>query len=182
MCTLTFSINNCRHIKIFPKNFKSTELNRCKKYRNKTSWMKLLNWCKKYMNKSVHLTITVIIINHTHAPLQLCIVAPLLCSPSESLQIVIRSDNTKLQWCMVWLIIILVIVSCSYNTFYTSSAISSNLFSYFLHLFNSVYLFKFFICMSSFTSFLLSPGLISHYNCLHLMLFVQCTHGVMVFL
>ena len=39
-----------------------------------TSWMKLLNRCKKYRNKSVQLTTTGIIISHTHAPLQLCIV------------------------------------------------------------------------------------------------------------
>ena len=42
----------------------------------RTSWMKLLNWRKKYRNKSVQLTITSIIIIHTLAPLQLCIVAP----------------------------------------------------------------------------------------------------------
>ena len=62
--------------------------------------MKLLNRCKKYRDKSVQLTITSIIISHTHAPLQLCIVAPLLWSPSVSLQIVICSDNTELKWCM----------------------------------------------------------------------------------
>ena len=44
--------------------------------------------------------ITSIIISHTHAPLQLCIVTPLLWSPSVSLQIVICSDNTELKWCM----------------------------------------------------------------------------------
>ena len=37
-----------------------------------------------------------IIISHTHAPLQLCIVVPLLWSPLVSLQIVICSDNTEL--------------------------------------------------------------------------------------
>ena len=66
-------------------------------------------------------------------------------------------------------------------TFYTCSAISSNLFPYFLHLFNSVpfkIFWKIFI-MSSFTPFLLSPGLVLHYNCsqlLYSMLFLQCTY------
>ena len=38
-----------------------------------TSWMKLLNRyrSKKYRNKSVQLTMTSIIISHTHAPLKL---------------------------------------------------------------------------------------------------------------
>ena len=58
--------------------------------------MKLLNRCKKYRDKSVQLMITSITISHTHAPLQLCIVTPLLCSPSVSLQIVIWSNNTEL--------------------------------------------------------------------------------------
>ena len=62
-------------------------MNRCKS--TGTSWMKLLNRCKKYRDKSVQLTITSIIISHTHAPLQLCIVILLLCSPLVSLQIVI---------------------------------------------------------------------------------------------
>ena len=62
--------------------------------------MKLLNRYKKYRNRSVRLMITSIIISHTHEPLQLCSVAPQLCSPSMSLQIVIWSDTTELQWCM----------------------------------------------------------------------------------
>ena len=38
--------------------------------------MNLQNRCKNYRDKSVQLTITSIIISHTYAPLQLCIVAP----------------------------------------------------------------------------------------------------------
>ena len=50
-----------------------------------TSWMKLLNRYKKYRNKSVQLTITGIIISHTHAPLQLCIVAAIhiICNDTD---------------------------------------------------------------------------------------------------
>ena len=49
-------VHNYEHAKIL----KGSELNRCKKYRN----------------KPVQLTITSTIISNTHAPLQLCIVVP----------------------------------------------------------------------------------------------------------
>ena len=116
-----------------------------------------------------------------------CIVTPLLWSPSVTFQIVICSGA----W--VWLIIIFVIVSCTDLSlyFYTCSAISSNLSPYFLHLFNSVPIEIFLenLYISSFTSFLMSPGLTLHYNCLKL-LYHQCclfrahiySHSMMVFL
>ena len=78
--------------------------------------MKLLNRYKKYRNKSVQLTITSIIISHTHAPLQLCIVAPnhnLHCDDTD----IEHKIGASIQSCSgawMWLIIIiLVIVSCT---------------------------------------------------------------------
>ena len=50
-------------IKIFQKILKGTELNRWKKYGDK-------------LDEIVQLATTSIIISHTHAQLQLCIVAP----------------------------------------------------------------------------------------------------------
>ena len=113
--------------------------------------MKLLNWYKKHKNKPVQLTIASIIISHTHAPLQLCIVAPQIVIITISviaiaivMQFVATIQSRSGAW--VWLIIILAIVNCTslFLYFYTSSAISSNMFLYFLHLFNSVP-FKFFL-------------------------------------
>ena len=63
------------HNKFFSKKFKrvgtgvkSTE----------TSWMKLLNWCEKHRNMQTCTTDNskYNYYSHTHAPLQLCIVAP----------------------------------------------------------------------------------------------------------
>ena len=65
-----------------------------------TSQMKLLNRCKKYREKSIQLTI---IISHTHAPLQLCSVAPLLLQ----IQFGVTLQSCSGAW--VWLIIILVL-------------------------------------------------------------------------
>ena len=64
--------------KNFPKIKKvATELNSCKKYRDKLDKIAqhagVKSTCR---DKPVQLTITSIIISHTHAPLQLCIVAP----------------------------------------------------------------------------------------------------------
>ena len=72
-------------------------MNRCKKYRNK-----LLNWCKKHRNKSVQLTIASIIISHTHAPLQLCIVAPQIVVITISLiAIVMQFVATIQEFCQL---------------------------------------------------------------------------------
>ena len=84
------------------------------------------------------------VLQRTHAPLQLCIVAPLLCLPSVSLQIAIWSDNTE--WCMG----VTNNYTCHcqlYRLVPVFLHLSSNfiqLVLVFLHLFNSVpfYLFK----------------------------------------
>ena len=71
----TNNLNFYRLYKKFYKKFlKGTELNRCKS--TETSWMKLLNRRKKHKNKPVQLAIASIIISHSHASLQLCIVTP----------------------------------------------------------------------------------------------------------
>ena len=90
--------------------------------------MKLLNWYKKHKNKPVQLTIASIIISHTHAPLQLCIVAPQIVIITISviaiaMQFVATIQSRSGAW--VWLIIILAIVNCT------------SLFLYFLHQFSN---------------------------------------------
>ena len=62
--------------------------------------MELLNWCKKHRNKPIQLTIASIIISHTHAPLQLCIVTPNCITIVIVITTILWSDNTELQWCM----------------------------------------------------------------------------------
>ena len=110
-----------------------------------TTWMNLLNRCKKYRDKPVQLMITsIIIISHTHAPLQLCIVAPnhnLHCDDTD----IEHKIGTSIQSCSgawMWLIIIiLVIVSCTDLSLYFLRIFSKFIQLVpvvFLHLFNSV--------------------------------------------
>ena len=121
-CTILIST---RHIKIFQKIKKVQSWTGVKS--TGTGWTNLMNKCKKYRNKSVQLTITSIIISHTHAPLQVCIIAPnynLHCDDTDGEHkngVTIQSSSGA--W--VWLIIILVIVSCT------------DLFLYFLYLFRN---------------------------------------------
>ena len=145
----------------------------------------MLNRCKKHRSKPVQLTIASIIIRHTHAPLQLCIVAPQIVMITISVIAIVMQFGATIQSCSgawVWVIIILAIISCTglFLCFCTCSAISSNLSLYFLHLFNSVpfnfggnffYMVKihyFFYCpLTNFVSFIFNT--------------VFSTHGMMVF-
>ena len=94
-------------IKIFSKNLKSTELKVVKSIG--TNWMELLNRCKKHRDKPVQLTITSIIISHTHAPLQLYFHSKShQLAMHMTLMVIITIYGATIQmWCMVWSKIIL---------------------------------------------------------------------------
>ena len=147
--------------------------------------MNSLNRYEKYRDKSVQLTLTsIIIISHTHAPLQLCIV-----TPNHNDTYGEHNNGATIQSCRgawMWLIFILVTVNCTDLSLYFL-----HLFSEFIQLvpilFTPVQLctFKnfFFIklCLVS-VLFLLFPVLIFYYNCLQFLYSMLCTHGTkMVF-